>query len=324
MMKVTIPGKVSLKDIDLEDDAFSISYPKFLETLKTSIQEIGLLTPLILRSKNSSLQIISGYRRGIVLKELGVDFIPAYIFKDGELDNEEALRLGILENLYTREINHIEISNSLFKLEKDLSIEPEKIIETYLPLFGLEKSMFIFKKFISLQNLIDGIKTLAVVKKFPLKTLAKLSLLSDKDQESFLELATELSLGFNLVNEFLTLLEEIAAIDRVSISDLLLDKSVNDILSIEDINRDVKTKLLISLLKAMRYPHIHDFKKSIKSNIKNLHLPHEIAMDIPENFEGGTIAMRFKFKNKKDYQEILSKLIEISDSEDFSKILEMI
>src|SRR4030067_1036115 len=156
MVKVTIPGKVSLKDIDLGDDAFSISYPKFLETLKTSIQEIGLLTPLILRNKNSSLQIISGYRRGIVLKEFGVDFIPAYIFK----------------------------------------------------------------KFISLQNLIDGIKTLAVVKKFPLKTLAKLSLLSDKDQESFLELATELSLGFNLVNEFLTLLEEIAAIDRVSISDL--------------------------------------------------------------------------------------------------------
>src|SRR4030067_1257310 len=156
MVKVTIPGKVSLKDIDLGDDAFSISYPKFLETLKTSIQEIGLLTPLILRSKNSSIQIISGYRRGIVLKELGVDFIPAYIFKNGELDNEEALRLGILENLYTREINHIEISNSLFKLEKDLSIEPEKIIETYLPLFGLEKSMLIFKKYISLRNLIEG------------------------------------------------------------------------------------------------------------------------------------------------------------------------
>ena len=324
MIKLPVPEKVKLKDIDSEDDIFSISFPKIIDTLKSSIQEIGLLTPLILRSKKSSLQIISGYRRVFILKELCVDFIPAYIFKDGELDNKEALKLGIFENLYTREINHIEISNYLLKLEKDLSIGPEKLIETYFPLFGLETSMFIFKKYISLQSLIEGLKILAVAKKFPLKTLAKLSLLPDKDQESFLELATGLSLGLNLVNECLTLLEEIAARDRISISDLLQDNTVKDIMSIEDISRDMKTKLIISMLKEKRYPHIHDFKKSIKKNIKNLNLPNEIAIDIPENLEGGVISMRFKFRNKKEYQNILNKLIKISDSEDFSKILEMI
>jgi len=325
-LKVTFPEKVRLKDVDLKDDTFSISFPKDVDKLKVSIREIGLLTPLILRGKDnhSTFQIIAGYKRGIALRELGVDCIPAYIFKYDEFDNEKALRLSLLENLYTRELNHIEISNFLFKLKEKLNIHSEKIIEDYLPLLGLEESFLILKKYLSLQNLVEGLKRLAIVKKFHVKILSRLSLLSHKDQEVMLDLAAKLDLGFNLANELLTLLEEIAGRDNVSISDLISDKSFAEILNREGMSRDRKTNLLISLLKEKRYPHIQDFAKQVKNHIKNLNLPNKIAIDIPENLEGEAVTMRFKFKDKKDYQDILNSLMKISESEDLSKILEMI
>lgn len=326
MKKLTFPEKVSLKDIDSNDDTFSISFPRNVGKLKASIQEIGLLTPLILRKKNGShrLQIIAGYKRDIVLKELGAEIVPVYIFNEDELDDENALRLNLLENLYTREINHIEISNFLFKLRGLISLENDKIIDVYLPLLGLERSLHIFNKYLSLQNLINDFKELAVIKKIHLKILSRLSLLSHEDQESIFGLVKNLESGFNFINELLTLLEEISKRDGNTISDLISDQQISDIVLKDKISRDQKAKFIMLLLKEKRYPYIKEFEKKITGHIKNLKLPDTISIDLPENFENEAINMKLRFKDKKSYQEILDKLIQISDSKDFSKILEII
>ena len=324
--RVTFPEKVKLQDIDTEDDIFSISFPKNDEKLKASIKELGLLKPLILRSKGGGklFHIISGYKRSIALKELGINFVPAYIFNADELGDEKALRFSLLENLHTREINCIEVSNFLHNLKENLKVKEEKITEDYLPLLGLEKSTLILKKYLSLQNLVNGFKELAVIKKIPVKILSRLSFLPKKDQESVLKIATKLELGFNLISGLLTLLEEVSERDKVSISDLTADKSIADILERDGSSRDKKTKLLIAFLNEKRFPNLEKFERKIKSHINNLKLPNNVAIDIPENLEGDAVAVRFKFGDKKEYEEILNSLLKISDSGDYKKLLEMI
>ena len=326
MIKVTFPEKVRLQDIDTEDDTYSISFPKDIKELKESIQKIGLLTPLILRKQNGTkkFQIIAGYKRGIVLNELSAEVIPAYIFNKEELNNKNALKMNFLENLYTRELNSIEISEFLFKLKECINISDDKIVNVYLPLIGLEKSLHILNKYLSLQNLITGFKELAVIKKIHLKILSRLSLLSCKDQESLFGLVKNLELGFNFVNELLTLLEEISKRDGNAIFDLISDREINEILIKDKISRDQKIKSIMSFLKEKRYPLIKEFEMKINKHIKNLKLPNSISINLAENFENEAITMKLKFKDKKEYQEILSSLSRISDSEDLSAIIESV
>ncbi len=326
MIRVSFPEKVRLQDINTEDDTYSISFPKDIRELKESIRKIGLLTPLILRRKDETkkFQIIAGYKRAIALNALGTDVIPAYIFNKEELNDENALKINFLENLYTRELNSIEISNFLFKLKEYISISDDKIADVYLPLIGLEKSLHILKKYLSLQNLIAGFKELAVIKNINLKILSRLAFLSHKDQEAVFSTVKNLELGSNFLNELLTLLEEISKRDGNSIFDLISGQGINEILRQDKISRDQKIKSIMSLLNEKRYPHIKEFEKKIKEHIKNLKLPNTISIDLHENIENEDINMKLRFKNKKSYQEILDKLMQISDSEDFTKILEII
>jgi ParB family chromosome partitioning protein len=78
-----------------------------LDGLASSIQEHGLIEPLVLRPAENGYEIVAGARRFLAAKRIGVDTLPAIIRK---LSDSEAFDLLVAENLQREDLNPLEIA----------------------------------------------------------------------------------------------------------------------------------------------------------------------------------------------------------------------
>ncbi len=76
-----------------------------LKGLAESIEEHGVLQPLILRKQGEKYQIIAGERRYRAAKQAGLEKVPALV-KD--LSDQEADAISLIENLQREDLNPIE------------------------------------------------------------------------------------------------------------------------------------------------------------------------------------------------------------------------
>lgn len=76
-----------------------------LRELSESIQEHGVLQPLLVRKHGNGYEIIAGERRYQASKLAGLEELPV-IIKD--VDNEEMLALALIENLQRSDLNPVE------------------------------------------------------------------------------------------------------------------------------------------------------------------------------------------------------------------------
>ena len=114
---------IPLQQIDLSDETFSVNFMPDLQNLQSSVQTVGLIQPLLLRKKKDGYQIVSGFRRIIILKELGIFEIPAMIFEEKGRNALELFILSLRENLTTRGFNTVEKAIALDKLVHSFRVE---------------------------------------------------------------------------------------------------------------------------------------------------------------------------------------------------------
>lgn len=84
--------------------------PDAQEELKCSILQYGILEPVIVRpaaGPNFQYELICGYRRWLVMKELEHETIPAIIREDMD-DDEDAFELMMTENLQRKDIEPLD------------------------------------------------------------------------------------------------------------------------------------------------------------------------------------------------------------------------
>jgi ParB family transcriptional regulator, chromosome partitioning protein len=76
-----------------------------MEELQTSIEEKGLLHPIVVRVDGNGYEIVAGNRRFAACKQLGWKSITCHIM---ELDDKNAFETSLIENLQHRTLNAVE------------------------------------------------------------------------------------------------------------------------------------------------------------------------------------------------------------------------
>lgn len=100
-----------VEDLDLKNIVANKYQPRAyfkdeaLEELAKSIEENGLLQPIIVRRDGRKYEIIAGERRYRAFKSLGKSKIPA-IIKD--ISDEESAKFALIENIQREDLNIIE------------------------------------------------------------------------------------------------------------------------------------------------------------------------------------------------------------------------
>ena len=93
--------EINLDDIYIPDEVLrEYGDPVALEELKQSLQEYGLLHPIVVVKQDEGYRLVAGLRRCIAAKQLGWEKIPAHVLDEND---EDTLDLITLEENIKRE-----------------------------------------------------------------------------------------------------------------------------------------------------------------------------------------------------------------------------
>ncbi len=313
---------IPLRQIDLSDETFSVNYFPDLHRLRSSIEQIGMTQPVLLRKKLDGYQIICGFRRISVMKELGESEIESRVFEEKEMEEFRLFSLSLQENLTTRGFNIVEEAIALKKLIHAFQIPPDTVIHTFLPLFSLETNEKILNTYLSLAQMEDEVKTYVLKEGVSRSNIRRLSTLASEDRIAVLSLISPLKLGENRLREALTLLEEISRRDHCSAREIVRRPEIQAILSRKELNPPQKAERVKKTLTDLRYPRLHQLEEAFEEKKRNFNLPSRLSLHHQSFFEGKGLKVEFQFETMEEYRAILSCLSQLMNKEEFKEMIQ--
>ncbi len=97
---------------------------KKLEELVSSIEEHGVLQPVVVQKAGSGYELIVGERRWRASKKLGLKKIPAVI---REVSDAQSLEIAIIENIHRHDLNPIEEAEAYSRLANEFALTQEMV-----------------------------------------------------------------------------------------------------------------------------------------------------------------------------------------------------
>jgi len=321
MLDMKTAQMIPLQQIDLSDDTFSVNYLPDLQKLRSSIEKVGLIQPVILRKKSGGYQIVCGFRRISIMKELGKSEIESKVFEEKEMDEFQFFSLSLHENLTTRGFNTVEKAIALDKLIHRFQINPYILLQTFLPLFLLEPNEKILNTFLSLAQMEEETKAYVLREEVSRSNIRKFATLDPDDRIAILSLISSLKLGENRLREILTLLEEISRRNQNRVREIVQRPEIQAVLSQKELTPSQKTERVKKILVDLRYPKMHQLEEEFEKKKKGLNLPSSVTLHHQPFFEGRGLRVQFQFETMEEYQAVLSALSLLSGREEFQDIL---
>tara|TARA_E500000331_G_scaffold170010_1_gene164425 strand:- start:264 stop:1115 length:852 start_codon:yes stop_codon:yes gene_type:complete len=122
---------VAVTQIPLEDLAPGQYQPRTkmhkstLEELSQSIKEQGILQPLVARRLASGrFEIVVGERRWRAAQLAGINSVPVII---RDLNNDEAAKIALIENLQREDLNALDQAKGLLRLQREFNLSQEEL-----------------------------------------------------------------------------------------------------------------------------------------------------------------------------------------------------
>lgn len=97
-----------------------------LDALALSIQEVGVLEPIVVRKGDGGYELIVGERRLRAAKRAGLGTIPAIV---RESNDSESLREALIENIHRADLNPVELAEAFRELLEELGLKQEMLAE---------------------------------------------------------------------------------------------------------------------------------------------------------------------------------------------------
>ncbi len=312
---------VSISQIDCSDLTYIFTLRPEIDGLVASIGRIGLTHQPLLQRKKNGFRLVTGYRRILALKKLGVRGFQTKIVEGGVTE----LRLflfNLYENLGTRFLDEVEKSTVMEKLIDQFGLPGNKVRDEFLPLLGLGRSDKVLKLYLGLAKMEEKIKDEVASGKVSLEAVNLLAQIPESEREKIFHWIKRLRLSKNWQKEFLLLLGDLAKLKGLSPSEILeKNPKVEEIMAREDWPLPVKAKKIEEHLKGERYPIYRKAEEEYKKVVEELKLPPNLSLNPPPYFEGDIYELKIKFRDKADLKEAIGYLSHLCGGKALEKLL---
>lgn len=95
-----------------------------IQTLADSIQQYGMIQPILVRPLGLNYQIVAGERRWRAARMLGLDEVPVVIW---DLSDEETMAIALIENLQRENLNPMEEAGGYAQLMEKCGMTQEEV-----------------------------------------------------------------------------------------------------------------------------------------------------------------------------------------------------
>lgn len=154
--------------------------------LSESINQHGVLQPVLVRKIDSGFELISGERRLRASKLSGLTTIPAVLF---DINPETAMAFGLIENIQRENLNVIEESDAYFRLLSEFCLSHEQLA------LKVGKSRSHITNILRLRDLSEVAKNAVISGKITMGHARSLLTLPENEQLSLVEEVIEKGLS---------------------------------------------------------------------------------------------------------------------------------
>lgn len=97
-----------------------------INLLATSIREVGILQPIVVRKAGAGYELIAGERRLRAAKLAGLATIPVVV---RDTDDADTLREALIENIHREDLGPIELAEAFRQLLEELGLKQEELAD---------------------------------------------------------------------------------------------------------------------------------------------------------------------------------------------------
>src|SRR5579872_2075983 len=98
--------------------------PDALRELAESIQQHGIIQPLVLRSSGNRYQLVAGERRWRAARLAGLKEVPAVV---QEISDDHLLEITLVENVQREDLNPMELALAFDRMASELNLSQDEI-----------------------------------------------------------------------------------------------------------------------------------------------------------------------------------------------------
>ncbi len=312
-----------IPDLNLADDSFRITYAPELEGLTRSIRAVGIIQPINVRhTPENTYQVVTGYKRVLVMQELGRQSVPALVHEPGDMSPTQAFMWSLHDNAATRELNLIEKSTALAKLGQFCSVSEEGMVKQFLPLFGLDPSYKILHQLLSLSQLTEPLKSYVVRSDLALSSAGRIAEFSPSTQQELLPVLAQIRPSANKLNELLTLIREIAARDALTVEEILHRYQFMQVVADRSTSPADKVKALRQALRGLKLPQLTERQNQMSNLVQSLDLPDSAKLVHDPYFEDDQIRLECRFSTPEEIEQLANKIQSAFKSQHWHQIFD--
>lgn len=315
---------VPLEAIDWDDRLTGYSYPLRDEKLCRSIEELGLITPLILQEseERGGLRIVCGHRRARACQEAHVGRLRAYVWGE-RISDEEAFFFSLRENALHRAWSEVEKGHILDALS-GMGLDDASAVHRYMPFLGIAPSKKVLVQYRAIARLDESTKELLVRRSAPFAVAALMARLTDEDRAALRSLAERLDMNMNRLFDVGVLMEEIAQREGRRFAHITADEGIEALLDDSTLCAKERVDRLRRELRWRRHPTRARWEREVASELRRLRMPPEISVRPPEGVEVEKVRVSFAFRSCGELRGVIRKLNEIADSEALRSLLALV
>ncbi|MBI4211565.1 MAG: ParB N-terminal domain-containing protein [Deltaproteobacteria bacterium] len=312
-----------ISSINIADDSYRTTFAPRLEELKRSIRTVGLVQPITVRhTTEGTFQIITGYKRVLVMKELNRQSVPALVCEHNEIPPDRAFLMNFHDNAVRGEMNIIEKSNALAKLQQFCSLSEEELVTQHLPLLNEEPSYKILHQLLSLQALTEQMRHHVVTTDMALTSAVRIAEFTSTTQQSLLAVLSYIRPSGAKLNELLSLIREISARDGVSVESVLDRYKLLTIVADPDASQTEKVKALRQTLRGIRLPQLTERQNKLAELIQSLELPDHAKLITDPYFENQKFKLEYQFTQPEELNVLMMKIKGAFEKQQWQKIFD--
>ena len=310
---------VSLQEVDLRDETFCISYGFTLDSLKRSIEKVGLVHPPSLqKASHGRYRIVCGWKRVLALCELGTQMFTAAVLPEG-VREQDVFLLTLYENLSHSNLNPVETALAIHKLTRYVTLQ--EIQEEFLPLLGLGKSLSLLKTYTAILDLEEKIKIGLASGAIAREIVPGFLRFLPHERIVLSQLITRLKLSKSKQVELIENCAVIKERDGLNIESILKSEEVNEIFSDQKIGLVTQGDRIREYLRKLRYPRLTRAEENFHKKKENLKLKGIDLIPSPY-FEGEEFKVSFSFTTVDEFKKRLALLQSIAEKEELKEIVE--
>ncbi len=310
MLQPMISREVPLASIEFEDETFRITEDLDVPEMNASLRAVGLINPVILLGSRipSPFRIVCGFRRLYGLRNLGVAEAAARILPPTEGTQPEIFLMAVWDNISHRRLTSLEAARALFTLKHVCGIEDNALIESYLPLLGLSPHINVLQSYLRLHRLHPALRRLVNTGQLTPASAERLAVTAPEIQASVARLFGRIRLSASRQREVLALAEDLAAITRMTLAEVLGQPEISAIADDTVLTPFQKGEKIHFSLYSRRNPRIAHARAQFGAQRAELALPGTVRVSPDPFFERPRLHVEFEASSARAFRETVEAL----------------